>query len=323
MLKSILLATRPKTLVAAVVPVSVGASIAHYYAPLLFNTQNALLALGICLCLQIATNFFNDAIDYLKGADDGARIGPKRMAASGNLSVRLLMLLGGGFLVASAALAWPLFLQFGWPVLLLGVFSLYLCYGYTGGPYPLAYRGLGEAFVILFFGIIAVSVSCWVSVGSFIPASFGVGMQIGCASALLILINNIRDQKQDKLAGKRTLVVRMGDFRARKLAVALLACVYLLAFTSSHRLELPLHWSWIISGLLALVLAWRLRNTKQLAHFNRLLALSALHLLLIGGIWCWQLWANTHPKAVKQLPKLQLQVLPQNPQTPAEPNTAP
>ena len=116
----------------------------------------ALAALGSCLCLQIATNLFNDAVDGLKGSDTGERLGPVRITASGMMPAKTVMKVAAGMLVLATLLAVPLLIYRGWPIIAIGIPSLWFCYGYTGGPIPLAYRGLGELYVVLFFGLVAV-----------------------------------------------------------------------------------------------------------------------------------------------------------------------
>ena len=143
MLKYFVMAARPKTLPAAVVPVWVGCALAWQVAGQV-NWWLAMCTLAGALCIQVATNLFNDAIDAGKGADTDERLGPVRVTASGLLSVKQVF--GGAFLflLLTVAFGWPLAMACGWPIILIGVVSMYLSYGYTGGPFPLAYKGLGE-----------------------------------------------------------------------------------------------------------------------------------------------------------------------------------
>jgi 1,4-dihydroxy-2-naphthoate octaprenyltransferase len=208
-LKSVILAARPKTLPAAVVPVWAGCVLAWKLTGS-FDAWLAFFTLAGAICIQIATNFFNDAIDAGKGADTEKRLGPMRVTSSGLMSRRAVMGWAGAFLLLAFGCGVPLFLARGWPMLAIGVPSLFLAYGYTGGPWPLAYRGLGEAFVILFFGFVAVCGTVFVQTGMWPKEAFLLGGQIGLLSTVLISINNLRDREEDATTGKRTLAVRFG-----------------------------------------------------------------------------------------------------------------
>lgn len=208
-LKSILLASRPKTLPAAIVPVWVGCVLSWKITGT-FHLGLAIATLIGAIAIQIATNFFNDAIDHAKGADTEKRLGPKRVTASGLMSRKAVLGWAVGFLAIATVCGLVLFQARGWPIIAIGIPSLFLAYGYTGGPFPLAYRGLGEIFVILFFGFIAVCGTVFVQTGIWHPEAFLLGGQIGLLSAVLISINNLRDHEEDASTGKRTLAVRCG-----------------------------------------------------------------------------------------------------------------
>src|SRR6188474_1936600 len=162
--KALLLAARPKTLPAAVCPVVAGSALAwrltHQFSWLL-----AVCTLLSTICIQVATNYFNDAEDAAKGADTAARLGPVRATASGLVSRRTMMMAGLAAVLAAALFSIPLLHACGWPILVIGIVSLLFSYGYTGGPWPLAYRGLGELFVMLFFGLVAVAGTVFVQTG--------------------------------------------------------------------------------------------------------------------------------------------------------------
>ncbi|MEM7145411.1 MAG: 1,4-dihydroxy-2-naphthoate octaprenyltransferase [Verrucomicrobiota bacterium] len=214
-MKSWILAARPKTLLAGVVPVWLGCALAWRLGGV-FDGWLALCTLLSALGIQVATNLFNDAIDFEKGADGAGRVGPRRVTASGDLSGRAVM--GGGVLVllVACALAVPLIQARGWPILAIGIPSLYFSYGYTGGPMPLAYRGMGELFVILFFGLVAVTGTYFVQTGDWSWEAMVLGFQVGCLSTVMIAVNNLRDVDEDRASGKRTLAVRWGKDFARK-----------------------------------------------------------------------------------------------------------
>ena len=133
-----------------------------------------------------------------------------------------------GVLLLATLLAVPLFIYRGWPIIAIGIPSLWFCYGYTGGPVPLAYRGLGELFVVLFFGLVAVTGSAFVQSGQWHFEALIAGLQIGMLSTVLIAINNLRDIEEDTRSGKRTLAVRIGIGFAKGEIIALCALPYLL-----------------------------------------------------------------------------------------------
>ena len=146
---------RPKTLLASVLPVAASYTLAHFHFSSELNSHAFLLlifAILSAMAIQIATNLFNDAIDFEKGADRH-RVGPKRITNDTTMPPVLVKRMANFTLIAAALFGIPLIIQGGWPIFFMGVLSLYLSYGYTGGPFPLAYLGLGELFVFLFFGL--------------------------------------------------------------------------------------------------------------------------------------------------------------------------
>ncbi|WKZ56680.1 MAG: 1,4-dihydroxy-2-naphthoate octaprenyltransferase [Bdellovibrionota bacterium] len=222
-----ILAARPRTLVAAIAPLLPAIA-------LVWRDQvalNALLVLWLVVAttsIQIATNLFNDAIDYMRGADQ-QRIGPTRVSQAGLLDHRSVLKAGYAMLGAAVLAGIPLVMQGGWPIFLIGVLALFFAYAYTGGPLPLAYLGLGEVFVLLFFGLIAVTGSYWVLALHFSTYSLLAGAQLGCLSVVLLLVNNIRDLESDRAANKRTIATRLGRRGALYELAAFLAIPYLLA----------------------------------------------------------------------------------------------
>lgn len=277
-------ASRPRTLVAGAVPVLTGTWLAwrldHVFSPLLLA-----LTLGSCLAIQMATNFFNDAIDAGKGADTERRLGPARLTAGGLVSSRAMLTAGVLMLAVATLLALPLLWWRGWPIVAIGLPSLWFSYGYTGGPWPLAYRGLGELFVILFFGLVAVAGSQFVMSGHWSVEGPVAGLQLGFLSAVLIAINNLRDIDEDRASGKRTLAARHGPAFGRALIGALLlapALTGLWWITAGHPAAalLPLLILPLSLGL------WRgvLRHPPG-TIYNRFLGLSALHLLGFALLW--------------------------------------
>ena len=279
-------AARPKTLGAAIAPVAVGCALAAKITGKLDWTL-ALCTLGSCGALQIATNFFNDALDSIKGADTHERIGQRRITASGAASAGSVKAAAWLMLVLATLLAVPLFEARGLPILFIGIPSLYFSFGYTGGPLPLAYRGLGELFVILFFGLIAVTGTAFVQTGEWYVAAVVAGFQIGCLSTVLIAVNNLRDVNEDRQTGKRTLAVRLGVGFART-EIALLIIVahasglYWVDQGWERAFTLPL-----VTLPIGLFLVWRVIAEPPSRGHNRLLAMSGVQLLIFASLMCW------------------------------------
>ncbi len=284
-------AARPKTLPAAIAPVLTGTVLAWKLEGA-FSPSLLAWTLLSCLCLQVATNLFNDALDHLRGADTEHRLGPRRITAAGASSARATLRAGWLVLGMAVLAALPLFTLRGWPVILIGLPSLYFCYGYTGGPAPLAYRGLGELFVILFFGLIAVAGTTFVQTGIWYADAIIAGFQIGCLSTVLIAINNLRDIDEDRSTGKRTLAVRFGVPFARWEIATLIGLPHLLGLHWWHQgderaftypLILLLVGAWIAHGIF---------RTPPGRAYNRFLAISGLQLLLFSILLCFGLAAH-------------------------------
>jgi 1,4-dihydroxy-2-naphthoate octaprenyltransferase len=213
-MKAWLLAARPKTLSAAVVPVIIGTALAAH-EPAAITWWVFFCALLGAVLIQIATNFINDAIDFRKGADSGERLGPLRVTQAGLLSADAVMRAAWICLTLAALCGIPLIYRGGWPMLVIGVVSIVMAYAYTGGPFPLAYRGLGEIFVILFFGFIAVGGTFYVHSLQLTQAALLAGYAAGALATVLLVINNLRDVDGDRRSNKRTTVVRFGEGFAR------------------------------------------------------------------------------------------------------------
>ena len=200
---------RPKTLPAAVAPVLIGAAMA--YAA---GSMNGLV-LGViffcALCIQVGTNYANDYFDFVKGTDTVERVGPTRATAAGwvtppqmlaaTIVVFGLSALGGLYLVSVG----------GWPILLIGLASIACGILYTAGPFPLGYLGLGDIFVLIFFGPVAVAGTYYLLAGRWDINAVIAGLAPGLLSTAILAVNNFRDRHTDRATGKRTLVVRFGD----------------------------------------------------------------------------------------------------------------
>lgn len=279
-------AARPKTLGAAIAPVAVGCALAVKFTGKLDWTL-AFCTLGSCVALQIATNFFNDALDAIKGADTSARLGPQRITAAGRAGARAVKRVACLTLLLAVAFALPLFDARGLPILLIGIPSLYFCFGYTGGPAPLAYWGLGELFVVLFFGFVAVAGTCFVQTGEWYLAALVAGFQIGCLSTVLIAINNLRDIDEDRRTGKKTLAVRLGAGFARVEIALLIAAAHAAGYYWAQYGWLRAFTQPLITLPIGLFVAWRVAVEPPGRTHNRLLALSGMHLLAFAALLCW------------------------------------
>jgi 1,4-dihydroxy-2-naphthoate octaprenyltransferase len=239
-----LMAARPRTLPAAVAPVLVGTSLAlgaGHFHPLAF-----VAALLGSVFIQVGTNLSNDYSDARRGADTEDRLGPVRVTAGGLVPPgRVLMatyvsfglaVLCGVYLVAVA----------GWELIAVGGASILAGVLYTGGPRPYGYEGLGELFVFLFFGIVAVSGSYFVQVQELPWEAYACAVPVGLLASAILVVNNVRDLETDRRAGKRTLAVRLGRERTRSLYTAMVAGAFVLV-------PLP----WLLGSMTAwLLLPW-------------------------------------------------------------------
>ena len=245
-----LMAARPRTLPAAIAPVLVGtalAGFAHVFHPLRFVA--ALLA---ALFIQVGTNLSNDYSDARRGADAEDRLGPVRVTAGGLVPPRQVLIatyvsfglavLFGIYLIAVA----------GWELLLVGAASILAGVAYTGGPKPYGYEGLGEVFVFLFFGIVAVVGSFFVQVEALHWEAFALAVPVGLLASAILVVNNVRDIDSDRRAGKRTLAVKLGREQTRVLYAVVVYLAYLLT---------PITWifgpttAWVLLPWLTLPLA--------------------------------------------------------------------
>lgn len=202
------LASRPKTLPAALAPVLVGTACAHAASG--FRPGPAAAALAGALLLQVGANLANDLFDCEKGADTPERLGPTRAVQTGLLSPSAVR--AGMVVVFTLATLVGLYLAWvaGWPVVAIGVCSIAAAVAYTGGPYPLGYHGLGDVFVFVFFGLVAVAGTAFVQVGEVPTLAWWAAVPVGCLATAILVVNNLRDIDTDAAAGKRTLAVRLG-----------------------------------------------------------------------------------------------------------------
>jgi 1,4-dihydroxy-2-naphthoate octaprenyltransferase len=221
-------AIRPRTLSAGIAPVLVGTALAA--ADGAAHLVAAAFALAGALALQIGTNLHNDYEDFVRGADGPDRVGPKRATAEGWLTPEAVKRAALAVFAGAVVIGLYLVLRGGWPIVALGLASVAAGYSYTGGPKPLAYVGLGDLFVLIFFGFAAVVGTYYVQALTTCPAAWWLGLGVGALSMAILAVNNLRDVVTDAAAGKRTLAVRLGPGMARVeytscLAVAFLALV--------------------------------------------------------------------------------------------------
>lgn len=272
-------AARPKTLPAAVVPILVGS--AESFRMGSFAWWPVFICLCFALLVQAATNMANDYYDHVRGADTPERVGPERLVASGRIrpaamlwASLLLFLLA--FLVGLNLVAYR-----GWEMLVVGIVSIIFGYGYTGGPFPLAYRGLGDVFVVFFFGLVATMGTVYVIIGELTVLSGLLGLALGLLANNILVVNNYRDRNTDLRAEKRTLIVRYGltfglaQYRIQ-LALAFLALALYVGGTGNGWHALP---------LLLLPLGLRLASSLERSSgpaLNGVLARTAGFLLFVG-----------------------------------------
>jgi 1,4-dihydroxy-2-naphthoate octaprenyltransferase len=221
------MAARPRTLPAAVAPVLVGTALAAEAGT--FKVLTFLAAILGAIFIQIGTNLSNDYSDARRGADTEDRLGPVRVTAGGLVPPKQVLVatylafgaavLAGTYLIATA----------GWELLLVGAASILAGVLYTGGPRPYGYEGLGEIFVFLFFGVVAVAGSYFAQVESLEWEALVLAVPVGLLASAILVVNNVRDLETDKRAGKRTLAVRMGRGSTRTLYVAMIVLAFLTA----------------------------------------------------------------------------------------------
>ena len=225
-LQAWILAARPQTLTISVAPVLLGAALASEVGALSIPVLVAAL-LG-AICIQIGTNLYNDYADFNKGADGPDRLGPPRACANGWLPPRQVLV--AVVITFAIAMACGIYLAAvaGWPVVVIGLASLACGIAYTGGPWPLAYLGIADLFVFVFFGLVAVGGTYFVLAGSLSVAAVFGGAILGCLATAVLAVNNLRDRNGDRNAGKRTLAVRYGEAFARGQYAFLLSSAALL-----------------------------------------------------------------------------------------------
>lgn len=285
-----IMAARPKTLTAAAIPVVVGTGVALGHG--VARMGPALAALVGALLIQIGTNFTNDYYDFKKGADTHERIGPTRVTQSGLISPQTVLM--AAVLCFGLAIAVGGYLVWigGWPIVVIGLLSVLSGYAYTGGPFPLGYNGLGDLFVFVFFGLVAVGGTYYVQALGLSPAVWPPAVAVGAIGTAILVTNNLRDIPTDAKVGKRTLAVRLGATAARAEYVLLLlvafACPVVTVLTRQGS-------AWTLLALLAAPVAvppLRRVLTQGGAALNPALGGTARLQMVFGVLYAIGLWRS-------------------------------
>ncbi len=218
---------RPRTLPAAVVPVAVGTACAVGEVEGGLIWWRAGCALVVAVAIQVATNYANDYSDGIRGTDaDDRRVGPVRLVGQGLAAPAAVKRAAFASFGVAGVAGLALAVAVGPELLVVGAASFLAGWFYTGGPRPYGYAGLGEAFVFVFFGLVATAGSTYVQTGHLTGLSLAAAVPVGFLATALLVINNLRDIPGDTAVGKRTLAVRLGDRRTRSLYVALLVAAF-------------------------------------------------------------------------------------------------
>ena len=285
-----LLAARPATLPAAVVPVLVGTA-AAYHTQSAFNPTVFVLTLAASVLIQIGTNFANDVFDFRRGADTAERLGPLRVTQAGLMTPQ--QVLAATCLTFGAALLIGLYLVLavgGWPILLIGVVCVLSGVLYTGGPWPFGYYGLGDAVCFLTFGVLAVIGTAYLQAPHITALELWASIPVGCLVTAILIVNNLRDIDTDRQAGKRTLAVRLGR-RGTRLEYAI-CVVVAYAVVIGLGLSGMIGLWWWLPLLSAPVAVWLVRFASRTVGrpLNQALKRTGQLHLLFGLLFAAALW---------------------------------
>jgi 1,4-dihydroxy-2-naphthoate polyprenyltransferase len=280
-------AARPQTLIAGIAPVVLGTTYAATLKPV--SLMLSLLILVDALLIQIVTNLANDVLDFERGADTAERCGPRRVTQAGLVTrdemwvaIRLLLLVAG-------SLGLYLVSQGGLVIFLIGISALFLSIGYTGGPFPLAYRGYGDLFTFFYFGPIALGGTAYLLLGvAPPPGAYILGCSCGLLATAFLIVNNVRDFQGDEIAQKHTLVVRLGVPFGKRLYSAVLFLALLLPMCGSY--FGLLEDQFLLVGLLVpggFFLTKKMKEAVSGVDYNTQLARTGIFywLFLFLGIW--------------------------------------
>lgn len=222
-----IMAARPKTLTVALIPVLIATALTHS-ANVSINWSISLAAFLTALSITIGTNLINDAIDFKKGSDTATRVGPMRASQTGLIPMQHVYIAGLTSFALALLSGLVLVYYGGWPIALLLAVSVLCGYIYTGGPAPLSYHGLGEPFVIIFYGFVSVGAVYFLQTTFIDSKAILAGAEIGILATLIISLNNYRDRNEDAKASKKTIAVRFGVHTARIIITVLAVLPFLL-----------------------------------------------------------------------------------------------
>ena len=278
--KAWILAARPKTLAAAATPVLIGCSLA--YTDGTFQWIPAVLCFLFAFSMQIDANFINDYYDYLKGSDREDRLGPERACAQGWITLSAMK--KGMIAITLLSCFWGLLLlrYCGWEMIPVGLLCVLFAFLYTAGPYPLAYHGWGDVLVIVFFGFVPVGCTYYAMAHDWTWNVTIACAACGLVSDMLLMLNNYRDREQDKISGKRTLVVRFGEKAGRYayLWLGILATV-LCSYYAFH--EMPMASLLPLAFLVPHFTTWRqMVRIYQGKELNIVLGKTARNIVVFG-----------------------------------------
>lgn len=283
-IKAWIIAARPKTLFAALVPVIVGSSVALYEGK--FKLQLAIVALICTILIQVGTNFVNDLYDFIKGADNEKRVGPQRVVSSGIISVKEIE--KGIILVFGICFLLGLFLVYesGWIILAIGILSIIAGYSYTAGPFPLAYNGLGDIASFIFFGFVGTIGSYYIHTREVTTFIFWASVPVGALITNILVVNNYRDRELDMQNGKTTLAVILGEKYTRFQYLLFMIISYVIPFfvyfTFKENIIVLLPLLSIPIAFKLIKMIYSLRGTELNKTLELTAKLSAIYGLLFG-----------------------------------------
>lgn len=264
------MAVRPRTLSLSVTPVVVGAALAWAVQRQVQGPAVGATLIG-SMCIQLATNLHNDAVDSERGGDGPDRVGPPRVTAMGLLSAANVKRGAAVCFAAAALMGLYLVAVGGWPILLLGLLSIAAGWAYTGGPWPIAYTSLGELFVIAFFGVGAVCGTYWLCTGTLGAAALAAGLALGLLAGAVLLVNNFRDVEADARVGRRTLAIVAGTRGTAWIYAGMLLLPFALLEPIGRALPRGHVWPALIAMPWALLLIYRFMREPPGRSFNRIL----------------------------------------------------
>ncbi|HPU24280.1 MAG TPA: 1,4-dihydroxy-2-naphthoate polyprenyltransferase [Candidatus Kapabacteria bacterium] len=282
-IRAFIVATRPKTLAASIVPVLIGTAAAAKYSYI--DIRIFILILICAVFIQILSNYFNELYDYKRGADTSERVGPQRMVASGIISPNEMSLVSIFLTIITFTIGLEIVEYSDIFILIVGILSLFFAFAYTGGPFPLAYKGLGEIFVFIFFGLVAVNGTFYVFTREVNLISLLSSLPPAFHSVNLLAINNIRDIETDRSVGKITLAVKIG----RKNAIMLFKLFVILSYIP------PIFLSYITNNFLFLLVFISIPIAVKLIvditrksgkELNFLIALNSILMLFFCLVFC-------------------------------------